>query len=169
MKKELLDSKKKIKNAYISMLRRKETPNVREICRIAGVNKSTFYYYYSYLEELEKELYKEEAQVLYAKLVSGVDFSNLPDNYMESVYKMIKSVPEKHRILYYHNKALAVDMIIELAVESSKKHNSDIHNEMILKVFLRGGLSLLLDPNYSEEDKSVVLARIIRSYNKRDI
>ena len=167
MKKELLDSKKKIKNAYISMLEKKENPNVREMCRIAGVNKSTFYYYYPYLEMLEKELYKEEAQALFQRIAKGIDFDNIPNNIMEVVYSHLDNISGKNRLLFYHNKTLSLDVLIETAIEASRKRDNDIYSEMILVVFLRGGLSLLLDPSYSKKDKSVVLERIMRSYNKR--
>ena len=138
MKKELLDSKKKIKNAYISMLEKKENPNVREMCRIAGVNKSTFYYYYPYLEMLEKELYKDEILPDFQKekLENLFNENNLYFEYFQVKYNMNDTLNKIHNCLNEtfnednNNKKKSQLNIIE------EKHEYKIQ-EMIERIFIK--------------------------------
>lgn len=62
MNKRICETKNKIKKAYLELLF-KEEPNkiqVKEIVKIAKINRSTFYDRYGYLENLENEIIEEE-------------------------------------------------------------------------------------------------------------
>lgn len=62
MDKRIINSNKKIKDTYIEMLMKQE-PNkiqVKELCKLAHINRSTFYDRYGFLENLENEIIEDE-------------------------------------------------------------------------------------------------------------
>lgn len=62
MDKRIIKSNQKIKQAYIELLM-KHTPNkiqIKDLCKLADINRSTFYDRYGYLDNLESEIIEEE-------------------------------------------------------------------------------------------------------------
>ena len=166
MRKEPIENKRKIKQAYLKMLGSGKTPNVREICRIADINKSTFYRHYSYLEELEKEMYVEEAKEFYAYLIKDTDFNNIPDGFMERVFEYRKTLSKERTLFLDKNKPVAVDEVVNLAIEGVKKISDNINNEMLVAIVVRGSMYLMFDNRYTDQEKIDITTKITRSYHK---
>lgn len=166
MRKEAIESRAKLKEAYIDMLLSGKNPNVREMCRIADVNKSTFYRNFPYLEDLEKELYHEEARALADEVIKDVTYENITDEFIEKLIVFLSNISKKQRILFFHNEKLAIDTVVDIVKEDLKKYTDSVNDEMLLVITVRGILFLLLEKNYTREEKIRFMTLLWRSYNK---
>ncbi len=117
-------SKQKIKRAYISLL---EGGNPSEItvgmiCKMAGVNRTTFYSHYSCVEDLIKSIEKE--------LYAGIEEVLLPDDAFldhNHAFKMVVTALEttkhyKNIHKNYLDRIIELDYVVELCDEIRSRY-----------------------------------------------
>lgn len=100
MDKRIEKTKQKIKSKYIELMLQKEpnTIQVKELCKQANINRSTFYERYGYIDKLIDEIIEEE--------VTKISLNNydIESNYQNS--KINKTMIKTYVESFYNNKIL---------------------------------------------------------------
>ena len=130
MDKRIEKTKQKIKSKYIELMFQKEpnTIQVKELCKQANINRSTFYERYGYIDTLIDEIIEEE--------VTKISLNN----YVESFYNNKILV----RFCLVDNKDFYVSKIIHKQIEYSIKKLSNVsYYQALFQVV--GVLSVLIE------------------------
>ena len=149
MDKRIKKTKQKIKSKYIELMLQKEpnTIQVKELCKQANINRSTFYERYGYIDKLIDEIIEEE--------VTKISLNNydIESNYQNlKINKtMIKTYVESFcnnkilvRFCLVDNKDFYVSKIIHKQIEYSiKKLNNVSYYQALFQVV--GVLSVLIE------------------------
>lgn len=99
MNKRKLETENKIKSAYLTMLQNKEVPNIRAICRMVNINKSTFYRHYEYLGQLETQIKQEMAHRIFDELIQGSMNSTIDREYLSKCLDWINNLTPAERMI----------------------------------------------------------------------
>lgn len=134
MDKRIVKSTKKLKEAYIDLLFKVEPDKifVKDLCRFAGVNRSTFYDRYGYMDALVEEIIAEEIK----KIALG-------DAQIDTLPKAANGI-DKRVIRDYINRFYKSKILMRLCTIDSREKYVDIivHKQVAL------GTSSLTEVSY---------------------
>ena len=152
----------KIKQTYINMVVNKEAINVRALVRKANINKSTFYRYYTYIEELEDELITQLAEKIYIKSHNG-GYDNFVENYFY-VYEQVLTPEEK--TLFRKHPHKITDSLVRIALSHFKDEYPDPNKQLILYIIATGCIALFLNNNYTREERRSAIISVGKSFKR---
>lgn len=152
----------KIKQTYINMVVNKEAINVRALVRKANINKSTFYRYYTYIEELEDELITQLAEKIYIESTNGGH-----DNFVKNYYYVYEQVltPEEKALFRKHPHKIT-DSLVQIALSHFKKKYPDLNQQLILYIIATGCIALFLNNNYTREERRNATISVGKSFKR---
>lgn len=162
MDKRRENTKKKIQQTYINMLMQREPINVRSLVKKANINKSTFYRYYTYLEELENELVHDVVEKLYIASSNNKD-GHFVENFFD-IYENKLDIESK--TIFRNNAKLTTSMMAAYAMNEFKKTHNDINDILLFYVVSSGCFQLFLDNRYSKEERRKGIIEVANLYRK---
>lgn len=152
----------KIKQTYINMVVNKEAINVRALVRKANINKSTFYRYYTYIEELEDELIIQLAEKIYTESRNG-GRENFVENYFY-VYEQVLTPEEK--ALFRKHPHKITDSLVRIALSHFKAEHPDPNQQLILYIIATGCIALFLNNNFTREERKNAIISVGKSFKR---
>jgi AcrR family transcriptional regulator len=117
-------SKQKLKKAFIKLLESKKVAQITvgEICKEAGVNRTTFYSHYANVEELYSALEVDLHQFMESTLLPP-SIPSTDDDVIKIVCSVLSLVKEHKNIhLNYIDKLFELDYVIELCEEVKSRY-----------------------------------------------
>ena len=143
------ETEEKIKKAYLKMLEGKETPNIRAICRMVNINKSTFYRHYEYLGDLEKDIKKEMAKRLFDDLVNGTLSMTIDEEYLTRGLEWMNHLSKGERMIISSRDQVLFDEYSKCCYEYFKLYIKDpvamvytiCTSYLAIRIFAGSGLS----------------------------
>ena len=155
-----IKTRAKIKDKYILMLLHKEPVNVRALVKKAKINKSTFYRYYSYIEELEDEIIHDLAVETY-----NICKTNENGLFIENFFDYYENkMDDIRKFIFNWNISKSSHILASLATDDYKTANDDLHRELLMYILANGCISLFLNKKYPREDKKKAIIDIGRAY-----
>lgn len=159
--------KENIKKAYLETIRERKTPNVRDLCRRANINKSTFYRYYSCLEAFEDELYKETVGGLFP-LDKEINWEIEGFETSKEIHNKIFYMNGDVKILFNYKKETFIKYLYDFSCLMLNKHqNENIKEKMYLDFYFYGTINIITSNKYSIEDKESFIKYVYQDYLKK--
>ena len=162
-----------LKESFLSLLREKPVNKitVKEVCKLAELNRATFYAHYSdcfaLMESIEQEILEAFEQSL--RLIDCFDVSAL----IAAIYAMVEQHEEACRVLIFDGASTSVlGRMIDLAKDSSiatwkqqLHHASDEELEMLYTHLSNGLMNVVLGgyDKYKRDDVISFVNRIVKS------
>ena len=163
MDKRSIATRKKIRDTYISMLINKEPINVRAIVKKANINKSTFYRYYTYLEELEDELILEVVKDAHSSCATP---TTNDATFAEKFFDYIENMDDRSRAIFYRNVPRACDMFVSIALEGYKKKEDNHIKQLIFYIISSGCMQLFVNRKYGRAEKKEAIVELGKAYGR---
>jgi AcrR family transcriptional regulator len=140
-------TKNKIQEAYFSLYLENKKINVSDICRIAKIHRSTFYYYYEWVDDVLVEI-KNRLMELLKSTLSSENRKN--KNYQE--------VTRDLRIMFQENKKYLIPLVLEQkGGDFALQYREYLKNEFAKDI----GLEYKTSNNVKNDVASCVLAGLI--------
>ncbi|MDE6677019.1 MAG: TetR/AcrR family transcriptional regulator [Clostridia bacterium] len=145
-------------------------PSVKEICAIADINKTTFYRYYTDIDELSRAVISAMVNKL---LIENIEIEKVltePESYFSHVLKNFKEHENQINAFIAHNHVEFIFEAERLLKIKLKEAAPDKYDE-ILYTFIAGGAAhYFLSENYNDENELQKFCSIIKAvtvaYNK---
>lgn len=166
----IIKTKKSIYEAFIKLLEKSsfEDLKVSDICKLAMINRSTFYSHFDDKYVLLNSFINDLKDNLREELNKNINITNSKEYYMEIIKLLLEHIDSKkdiYKTLMLNNKnSIAIDMIYNTLKEDilSKMNNSmnnetKIPNEFIYNFYIGATLNVIMkwisdDSLYSKED-----------------
>lgn len=133
MDKRVMKTKKQIYEGLLNMLEEKsfEEIKISEVCKIANINRSTFYSHFKDKYDLFDSLMKDSQAKLMTELEKQKEFTNLKSYYMEIIKILLNHIEEEkevYKTIMIHNRySIVLDMIQNTILDHlSKKMAEEI-------------------------------------------
>ena len=163
MDKRSIATRNKIKRTYLDMIANKQPVNVRALVRKANINKSTFYRYYSYIEELENETLKDLAKDIYTYSASMKDNKTFVENFFD----YFEQLEEGKKIIFARNPFKTTEVVTEYAFDEYRKHyNAELPKLLTLYIVSSGCINLLVNRKFTREDRKAAIIKMGNLYRE---
>jgi AcrR family transcriptional regulator len=145
------DTKKAIKDTFIELLRTKpfDKITVRDVVETCGINRNTFYYYYSDIYDLLEEIFSKQLKILLDAHKSGKSWLQAFASIANTAYehkKLIHNICSSRSYDYFENymykasKHIIIDFV-QVSAEGMRVPDEDI--EFIASFFEYAFLGIL--------------------------
>ncbi len=168
MDKRTLKTRTKLTNSYIEL--KLQDPEgvitVTEVCRHAGINKSTFYRNYLDIDDLYNQFMQEKVNELFNAKLLNTFFLNPEKCFLDIKEKLIATPSDVKRFLRLYTADYCT--IAERTIKDALKQcNRDQVNEVML-AFISGGVAHVVMSGFNTMDDVDELSRIVRYLAKMD-
>lgn len=165
MDRRVKKTKTAIFEAYIQAKkeRRGVQPSVKEICGIADINKTTFYRYYTDVEELSSSLID---LVINKLLIEGIKIEYLltePEAYFRHVLANYRQHEDDVSVLLADNPQAFIFEAERILKNKLKETIADRYDEDLCTFIAGGAAHYFLFANYNDEEKLKKFCRIIKA------
>ena len=166
MDRRINKTKQSIKNSFLELLKTRDVRKVTvtDVCRIADINRATFYAYYQDIPDLY-ECLKEE---LSASFISALSFYHFDMDSNDTVNRIFDCIKEHHELFLLLSSSNNPNEILSLIPSSMKNNAIDIwlkesnltyeEADMLFSFITAGGNAILLkwiQSDFSMNEESV--------------
>ena len=148
----IIKTKKNIRDAFLKL--RAENPlekiKVTELCKLAMINKSTFYKHYQDIYSLSEELENETFATIMGNFEDINSLFANPETFMKGLYFNLKKHEDLIQILFSDNMDSLIDKVEETLRVHSPWINGNPLKEMALSFLVRGTSHIMMEPSYDE-------------------
>lgn len=138
-------------------------PSVKELCAIADINKTTFYRYFSDVEQLTYSVINLAVRKL---LIEGIKIEYLltePETYFRHILLNFKTYSEEISTFLDDNPHAFI-FEAERIIKNELKNNASVEYDEVLYTFIAGGAAhYFLSADLRDEEQLNKFCRIIRA------
>ena len=148
----VIKTKKNIRDAFLKL--RAENPpekiRVTELCKVATINKSTFYKYYQDIYSLSEELENEIFDAIMNNFEDKNSLFTDPETFMKGLFLSFKKYEERVRILFSDSMDHLVDKTEKTLLVYYPWIRENPRKEIALSFLVTGISHVLLESRYEE-------------------
>lgn len=157
----------RITNAFLKLLQNKpvERITVRELCELAGINKSTFYKYFSSIYDVFTQLEKSTIENVLLNLPDPPRVIQEPESCIEIVSKLQRSLSSLERTLpqqyWTHLLPKLQEAIRERLFECNPEYRDDLQVNLFLTYSIFGGYYAYHEnPRFDDQTLCAAIAEV---------
>ncbi len=165
MDRRIKKTNKAIYEAYIQAKKSHPNaePSVKELCAIADINKTTFYRYFTDINELSNAVIDAAINKLLIEDIKIEYLLTEPETYFKHVLKKIDACADIMSVFLADNIRTFIFEAERIIKNELKKNAEDKYDEVLCTFIAGGAAHFFLSANYSREVDFSKLCRIINA------
>lgn len=161
----VVKTRKNIREAFIELRSREplEKMRVARLCKLALINKTTFYKHYQDIYALSEEIENETIQSIMSSIDPGVSLFTDPEIFLKGLYYAFKSHNEIIMTLFSGRMNILIDKVDRQMKTQYPPLSSMPEREIVLSFLIWGASHVLMESRYQE---SIMLDTLTRVFNQ---